>query len=81
MQSRVLDFSVKALDRLRVPGILAVLLSLGLTGCVKPFATHSVALANATAPVVDQATAAYQAAEKLHDIRVDYDAVAEFDKA
>lgn len=75
----LLDLSVKTLDRLRIAGTLTVLLPLALTGCVKPLATHTVALASATAPVVDQATAAYQAAEKLHDIRVDFDAVAEFD--
>jgi hypothetical protein len=79
MQSKVVDFLVKPSGRLRLARALAVLLPLALTGCVKQLATHSVALANATAPVVDQATAAYQAAEKLHDLRVDYDAVAEFD--
>jgi len=81
MQSKRTNIALNTPVRLRLPGALAMLLSLGLTGCVKPLATHSVALANATAPVVDQATAAYQAAEKLHDLRVDYDAVAEFDKA
>lgn len=46
---------------------------------MQPLAKHSVALVAATAPVVDQAAAAYRAAEKLHDLRVDYDAVSEFD--
>jgi hypothetical protein len=67
-----------------VPGrgaaVPALLLSLFLTGCLSPLAKHSTALSTATAPVVDQAAAAYRSAEALHDVRVDYDAVAEFDQ-
>jgi hypothetical protein len=58
-----------------------VALALPLTGCTSSLQKHSVALATATAPVVDQAAAAYRAAEELHDVRVDYDAVAEFDSS
>jgi hypothetical protein len=60
---------------------MALLLSLSLftTGCLKPIAQRSTAVAAATAPVVDQAAAAYRSANSLHDLRIDYDAVAEFD--
>ena len=51
------------------------------TGCG---GTHLVKPANAVsaalAPVVDQATAAYQAANDIHDLSEDYDAATEFDK-
>ena len=40
---------------------------------------HAAVASGATAPVVDQAEAAYKSAQALHDLRVDYDAVAEFD--
>jgi mannitol-1-phosphate/altronate dehydrogenase len=40
---------------------------------------HSAALSEATAPVVDQAAAAYAAAQAIHDERENYDAVAKFD--
>ena len=69
------SFSEKSASR----GIVALLLALSLTGCTSSLAKHSVALSAATAPVVDQASAAYRNAESLHDIRVDYDAVTEFD--
>ena len=41
---------------------------------------HAGALSTATAPVVDGAAAAYQAANTIHEKRTDYDAIAEFDK-
>ena len=50
-----------------------------VTGCLSPLAKHSTALANATAPVVDQAAAAYSSANTIHFMRTDYDAIAEFD--
>jgi hypothetical protein len=43
------------------------------------YAKHSQALAVATAPVIDQAAAAYNSANSIHDMRTDYDAIAEFD--
>ncbi len=59
----------------------ALLFAVGAAGCKGPAATHAVALQAATAPVVDQAEAAYRAAVELHDVRVDFDAAAQFDKA
>lgn len=47
---------------------------------MKPVAEHTAAVAAATAPVVDQAAAAYAAANKIHDMAENYDAVTEFDK-
>ncbi|MGB6691862.1 MAG: hypothetical protein WBE76_28810 [Terracidiphilus sp.] len=41
---------------------------------------HTTALSTATAPVVDGAASAYQAANTIHEKRTDYDAIAEFDK-
>jgi hypothetical protein len=46
-----------------------------------PEAKHSAALSVATAPVVDGAAAAYRAANEIHQKRMDFDAVAEFDKS
>jgi hypothetical protein len=54
-------------------------LSITTTGCLSSLSKHAVAVSVATAPVVDRAAAAYQSAEALHDLREDYDAVAEFD--
>jgi hypothetical protein len=61
---------------------LAAALSCGLcaTGCLSPLAKHSVALSAATTPVVDQAATAYRSAETIYDMRVDYEAVREFDR-
>jgi hypothetical protein len=58
---------------------LALCLGLATTGCLSSLAKHSTALSAATAPVVDEAAVAYRDAEALHDLRVDYDAVAQFD--
>ena len=58
----------------------ALLLALSLTGCRSHLSAPAVTLQNATAPVVDQAEAAYRGAVELHDVRVDYDAAAQFDK-
>jgi hypothetical protein len=56
-----------------------VSLAILTTGCLSPLAKHSAALAAATAPVVDQAAAAYKSANSVHYMRTDYDAIAEFD--
>ncbi len=65
----------------RTATALLVSLSLFTTGCLSPLAKHSTALAAATAPVVDQAADAYRSANSLHDLRIDYEAVANFDNA
>jgi hypothetical protein len=49
------------------------------TGCLSSLNKHATALADATAPVVDQAAAAFNNAISIHNIRVDYDAVTQFD--
>lgn len=59
--------------------VLALSLPLLGTGCLSSYKTHSAALAAATAPVIDQAAAAYSSANTIHDMRTDYDAIAEFD--
>lgn len=60
-------------------GAMALMLPLLLsTGCLSPLAKHSAALSSATTPVVDQAASAYRSAQALHDLRVDYDAIPEF---
>ena len=58
---------------------LLLLLSLASTGCLSSLSKHGAALEAATAPVVDQAAAAYHAAITLHDRQVDYEAAAKFD--
>lgn len=63
----------------RTARALALLLPLLGTGCLSPYAKHSAALAAATAPVIDQAAEAYSSANSIHDLRTDYDAIAEFD--
>jgi hypothetical protein len=57
-----------------------VALCLAASGCMKPVAEHTAAVAAATAPVVDQATAAYAAANAIHDMAENFDAVTAFDK-
>jgi hypothetical protein len=63
------------------PPATLFLLALALipTGCTSAIHTHAVALASATAPVVDQAAAAYAGANTIHIQRTDYDAIAAFD--
>ena len=58
----------------------AMLLCLFASGCMKPLTEHTAALAAATAPVVDQASAAYKAANAIHDESVNYLAIREFEK-
>ncbi len=66
---------------LRLAGVgLAAGLCLLASGCLGPEAKHSAALSAATAPVVDGAAAAYAAANAIHQKRMDFDAVAEFDQ-
>jgi hypothetical protein len=58
----------------------ATVLCLCASGCMKPVQEHTAALATATAPVVDQAAAAYAAAIAIHDQAENYDAVTQFEK-
>src|ERR1700677_3761212 len=58
----------------------AMVLCLGASGCMKPVQEHTAAVAVATAPVVDQAAAAYAAANAIHDQAENYDAVTQFEK-
>jgi hypothetical protein len=51
------------------------------TGCLSSLNKRATALAAATAPVVDQAAAAFNTANTIHNMRVDYDAVSQFDAA
>ena len=53
-------------------------LCLLLAGCAGTLPKHTDALALATAPVVDQAAAAYANAEKLNEIKVDFEASEDF---
>jgi hypothetical protein len=50
------------------------------TGCLSPLKKQSADLATATTPVVEQASAAYRAANALYDTTVDYQAVRAFDR-
>jgi hypothetical protein len=59
---------------------LVVALCVFTSGCMKSLKEHSTALAAATAPVIDQAAAAYQAANVIHEKRADYDAIPFFEK-
>lgn len=54
-------------------------LLLSTTGCLSSLAKHSASLSSATTPVVDQAASAYRSAQALHDLRVEYDAIPEFE--
>jgi hypothetical protein len=61
-------------------GSLALCLPLALAGCASSLSPHVTALSAATAPVVDQATAAYHNAQAIHAESVNYDAAASFDQ-
>jgi hypothetical protein len=52
-----------------------------IAGCPSSINKQAVALSTATAPVVDQAAAAYRQAQAIHSLRVDYDAAAAFDQS
>ncbi len=69
---------LSVLSRQRLASI-ACLLCFSAIGCLSRVNTHSIAVANATAPVLKDAAEAYKDAEALHDLRVNYDAVAQFD--
>jgi len=60
--------------------VLAAALCVFSNGCLGQISKHATALSEATAPVVDQAEAAYQAANIIHEKRTDFDAIAAFDK-
>jgi hypothetical protein len=51
------------------------------TGCLSSLNKRATALDVATAPVVDEAAAAFNSANRIHNVRVDYDAVSQFDAA
>jgi hypothetical protein len=59
--------------------VLLLLSTLFTTGCLSSLAMHSVAVSAATTPVIDEAATAYHSAQVLHDTKVDYEAVAQFD--
>ncbi len=64
-----------------VPTILtAMVFSLGTTGCLSSLAKHSAEVYGATAPVIDEADAAYRGAQRLHDLKVDDATVEIFEK-
>jgi len=72
---------IRVAGRLRLAGVgLAAGLCLLAVGCLGPEAKHSAALSAATAPVVEGAAAAYAAANDIHQKRMEFDAVAEFDQ-
>jgi hypothetical protein len=58
---------------------LCLLFSAAVCGCGLHLDDSTLALEAATAPVVDHAADAYRDANELHNLRVDYDAVAAFD--
>lgn len=58
---------------------LCLVLSTALCACRLHLDDSTLALEAATAPVLDQAGDAYRSANTLHNLRQDYDAVAEFD--
>jgi hypothetical protein len=62
-------------------GVMMLALPMLLTGCTASYAKHSVALATATAPVVDGAAEAYRSANRIHAMRTDQDAATQFDAA
>ena len=59
--------------------VLCIALSLAVCACRLHLDDSTLALQAATAPVLDQAADAYRSANTLHNLRQDYDAVAEFD--
>ena len=81
MQGKLDSCALKPSGRPACSGVLALTFSLCLstTGCLSSLAKHSAALSTATTPVVDQAATAYRTAQALHDLRVDYDAIPEFE--
>ena len=60
--------------------LLGLVFSLSTTGCLSSLHKQTLALSVATTPVIDEATHTYHAAQKMHDLKVDYDAVDDFSK-
>ncbi len=60
---------------------LLACVSLLTAGCASSLKPHATALSAATAPVVDEATAAYHDAEAAYELGADYDATTAFDAA
>lgn len=58
---------------------LCIVLTSAVCACRMHLDDSTLALEAATAPVLDSAAEAYRAANTLHNLREDYDAVAEFD--
>jgi hypothetical protein len=81
MQSMLECGSVKIYGRPRNVSAMALLVlsTLLTTGCLSSLARHSGALSAATVPVIDEAASAYRNAQALHDTKVEYEAVAQFD--
>jgi hypothetical protein len=84
MKSRKVYASREAEKRFRAASLSAVrllLLCALISGCAAaPLAKQTTALSIATAPVIDQAAAAYREAQAIHSQRVDYDAAQAFEK-
>ena len=70
--------ALRGLSRAANHSLGAALFCLVLGGCAGTLTKRSDTLALATAPVVDQAAAAYTSAEKLNEIKVDYQAAEDF---
>lgn len=63
-----------------VAAAYSLILCAGLAGCsASPIAKHANALSASVAPVVDQSAEAYRDAERLHDLRADYEAVVAYE--
>ncbi len=58
---------------------LTIVICLAATGCLSSLQKHSAALSAATNPVLDQANTVYHAAQAIHNERLDYEAVDQFD--
>jgi hypothetical protein len=83
MRDKIEDCAARPSRERWVAGAGVVLLPVLLagTGCMSSYSKHSAALAVATAPVIEQATAAYASANRVHALRTDYDAITEFDRS
>jgi hypothetical protein len=79
-KSRDVSYRAWELQRSVPAAVLAAALCLVASGCMGSLRNHAGAVSAATAPVVDQAAAAYREANEIHERRMDYDAVAEFEK-
>jgi hypothetical protein len=77
-QEQVIPRLSRLSPRLGVLTFSSVLI-ISIFGCRLPLNDSVLALDAATAPVVDQAAATYREANALHNLRIDYDAVTQFD--